>query len=74
MGANKRDYMDYHAHATLEDIINKYNLDAEEQMWYETLCDNKLKDIEQAANVTKSYEISTRQSHRIASVFARPSN
>lgn len=46
MGANKRDYMNYHTHATLEDIINKYNLDAEEQMWYETLCDNKSKDIE----------------------------
>ena len=46
MGANKRDYMNYHTQATLEDIINKYNLDAEEQMWYETLYDNKSKDIE----------------------------
>ena len=44
MAASKRDYMDYHTHATLEDIINKYNLDAEEQMWYETLCDNSPKD------------------------------
>ena len=45
MGANKRDYMDYYSHATLEDVINKYNLAAEEQMWYETLCDTRSKDI-----------------------------
>tara|TARA_A100001391_G_scaffold149236_1_gene106736 strand:+ start:1220 stop:1360 length:141 start_codon:yes stop_codon:yes gene_type:complete len=46
MGASKRDYMDYYSHATLEELIRMYNLDAEEQMWYETLCDNKPKDIE----------------------------
>ena len=48
MGASKKDYMDYHAHATLEDVIQKYNLDAEEQeefMIYETLCDTRSKDI-----------------------------
>tara|TARA_R100001509_G_scaffold47958_1_gene26000 strand:+ start:1627 stop:1776 length:150 start_codon:yes stop_codon:yes gene_type:complete len=44
MAANKKYYMDYHGHATLEDVIQKYNLDAEEQMWYETLYDNSLKD------------------------------
>ena len=41
MGASKRDYMDYHAHATLEELIYKYNLDAEEQMFYQTLCDTR---------------------------------
>ena len=48
MGASKRDYMDYHSYATLEDVIQKYNLDAAEQeefMIYETLCDTRSKDI-----------------------------
>jgi len=47
MAASKRTYMDYHTHATLEDVIQKYNLDMGEQkeyMMYETLCDNRLKD------------------------------
>jgi|TARA_Y200000002_G_C22458771_1_gene569474 cytochrome c peroxidase len=44
MGLSKKNYMHYHSFATLEDVIQKYNLDAEEQMWYETLCDNRLKD------------------------------
>ena len=47
MGANKRDYMNYYDHATLHDIIQKYNLDMEEQeeyMMYETLCDTRSKD------------------------------
>lgn len=46
MGANKKDYMDYYSHATLEEVIYKYNLDAEEQMFYETLCDKRSKNIE----------------------------
>ena len=46
MGASKKEYEIYYAHATLADVIQKYNLGAEEQMWYETLCDNKSKDIE----------------------------
>ena len=41
MGASKRDYMDYHGYATLEEVIHKYNLDAEEQMFYQTLCDTR---------------------------------
>ena len=48
MAASKRDYMNYHDHATLHDIIQKYNLDMEEQeeyMMYETLCDFRSKDI-----------------------------
>ena len=44
MGQSKRDYMGYYAHATLEDVIQKYNLDTEEQMFYQTLCDNSPKD------------------------------
>tara|TARA_A100000171_G_C2054422_1_gene106784 strand:+ start:277 stop:486 length:210 start_codon:yes stop_codon:yes gene_type:complete len=46
MGANKRDYMNYYDHATLHDVIQKYNLDMEEQeeyMMYETLCDYRSK-------------------------------
>ena len=46
MGASKRDYMDYYSHATLKELIHMYNLDAEEQMWYETLCDTRSKNIE----------------------------
>ena len=44
MGGSKRTYMQYYYHATLEDIIEKYNLDANEQMFYETLCDIRYKD------------------------------
>ena len=47
MGASKRDYMDYYSYATLEEVIQKYNLDMEEQeeyMMYETLCDTRSKD------------------------------
>ena len=44
MAGSKRDYMDLHGHATLQDIIQKYLLDMEEEMIYETLCDNSLKD------------------------------
>ncbi len=46
MAGSKRDYMDYYNHATLEDVIQKYNLDAAEQeefMIYETLCDTRFK-------------------------------
>lgn len=46
MAGSKRDYMDYHSYATLEDVIQKYNLDAAEQeefMIYETLCDTRSK-------------------------------
>ena len=47
MGKSKRNYMDLHGHATLEDIIQKYLLDFEEQMIYETLdCDTRPKDNE----------------------------
>ena len=48
MAGSKRDYMDYHDHATLHDVIQKYNLDMEEQeeyIMYETLCDISPKDI-----------------------------
>ncbi len=47
MGQSKRDYMNYHSFATLEDVIQKYNLDAAEQeefMIYETLCDTRSKN------------------------------
>jgi len=44
MAASKRDYMDLHGHATLQDIIQKYLLDIEEEMIYETLCDTRSKD------------------------------
>ena len=46
MGASKRDYMDYYSHATLKELIHMYNLDAEEQMFYQTLCDTRHKDKE----------------------------
>ena len=41
MGQSKRIYMDYYAHATLENVIQKYNLNAEEQVFYQTLCDTR---------------------------------
>ena len=44
MAASKRDYMDLHGHATLQEIIQKYLLDIEEQMVYETLCDTSSKN------------------------------
>jgi hypothetical protein len=44
MGGSKKTYMEYHAYATLEDVIEKYNLDAEEQMFYQTLCDIRYKN------------------------------
>ena len=45
MAASKRDYMDLHGHTNLQEIIQKYLLDIEEQMVYETLCDTRSKDI-----------------------------
>jgi len=44
MGQSKRIYMDYYAYTTLEDVIQKYNLNAEEQMFYQTLCDTRSKN------------------------------
>jgi hypothetical protein len=44
MAAIKKDYMDLHGHASLEGIIQKYLLDFEEQMVYETLCDTRSKN------------------------------
>jgi hypothetical protein len=45
MGQSKRTYQDLHGHATLQDVIQKYLLDIEEQMIYETLdCDTKSKN------------------------------
>ena len=46
MAGSKRDYMDLHGHATLQDIVQKYLLDIEDQMIYETLCDTRSKDKE----------------------------
>ena len=49
MAGSKRDYMNYYNDATLHDVIQKYNLDMEEQeeyMMYETLCDICPKDKE----------------------------
>jgi len=46
MGQSKRDYMNLHGHTTLQDIIQNYLLDIEEEMIYETLCDTRSKDIE----------------------------
>ena len=42
MGQSKRDYMNYHSFAKLEDVIQKYNLDAEDKLLHETLCDTRL--------------------------------
>ena len=44
MGQSKRDYIDLHGHAGLQDIIQKYLLDIEEQVVYETLCDTSSKN------------------------------
>lgn len=44
MATSKRDYMDLHGHAALQEIIQKYLLDIEEQMVYETLCDTSSKN------------------------------
>jgi len=44
MAASKSDYMDLHGHATLQDIVQKYLLDIEEEMIYETLCDTRSKN------------------------------
>ena len=47
MGATKRDYMDLHGNVKLEEIIQRYLLDIEEEMIYETLdCDTRPKDNE----------------------------
>jgi len=47
MGATKRDYMDLHGNVKLEEIIQRYLLDFEKEMIYETLdCDISPKDIE----------------------------
>ncbi len=45
MAGSKRDYMNLHGHATLQDIIQKYLLDIEEEeMIYKTLCDTRSKN------------------------------
>jgi hypothetical protein len=44
MGQSKKDYMNLHGNATLQDIVQKYLLDIEEQMVYETLCDTSYKN------------------------------
>ena len=44
MAGSKKDYMDLHGHATLQDVIQKYLLDIEDQMIYETLRDTRSKD------------------------------
>ena len=44
MAGSKRDYMNLYRRATLQDIIQKYLLDIEDQMIYETLCDTRSKD------------------------------
>ena len=44
MAGSKRDYMNLHGHATLQDIVQKYLLDIEEEMIYETLCDTMSKN------------------------------
>ncbi len=44
MAGSKRDYMDLHGHTTLQDIIQKYLLDIEDEMIYETLCDTRSKN------------------------------
>jgi len=46
MAGSKRTYMNLHGHATLQDIVQKYLLDIEDQMIYETLCDTRSNDIE----------------------------
>jgi len=47
MGATKRDYMDLHGNVKLEEIIQRYLLDIEEEMIYQTLdCDIRPKDNE----------------------------
>ena len=45
MAASKSDYMDLHGHATLQDIVQNYLLEVENEMIYETLCDTRSKDI-----------------------------
>jgi hypothetical protein len=42
MGQSKREYMNYYSFTSLKDIVQKYNLDAEEQLLHETLCDKRL--------------------------------
>jgi hypothetical protein len=44
MAASKRDYINLHGHVKLEEIIQKYLLDIEEEMIYETLCDTRSKN------------------------------
>ena len=46
MAGSKRTYMDLHGHATLQDIVQKYLLDIEDQMIYETLRDIRSNNIE----------------------------
>jgi len=44
MAASKRTYMDLHGHATLQEIIQNYLLEVEDEMIYDTLCDTRSKD------------------------------
>jgi len=44
MAGSKRDYMNLHGHATLQDIIQNYLLEVEDEMIYETLCDTRSKN------------------------------
>ena len=44
MAASKRIYMDLHGHATLQEIIQNYLLEVEDEMIYETLCDTRSKN------------------------------
>jgi len=46
MGANKRDYMEMHDSLSARYYKQIQKMVEEEQMIYETLCDNKYKDIE----------------------------
>jgi len=44
MAGSKRTYMDLHGHATLQEIIQNYLLEVEDEMIYETLCDTRSKN------------------------------
>ncbi len=44
MAGSKRTYMDLHGHATLQEIIQNYLIEVEDEMIYETLCDTRSKN------------------------------
>ena len=53
------DFVIYYSQMWLDEVINSNGCKNEHELYIKTLYDTRYKDIEQTANVTKKYEIST---------------